>query len=670
MDKQFRMFNFNTDTDVNESEFEDLAVYQEITDVETVKELIGVPVVLDRHIHDFDSLMRRIVDIAALCWKIHDDEINDTLEHYMVPFKVDAEDEVVYTMPLNGFMFFLVFINPIIEYVRDIKITDFMFDCPLIEKERNRVISEIIKVMISFGKQMSEIYSCVADILLYMSELNKVFAQANIQVFTAENLFFDHYMDSELIREINNTTYSNDTQAAEIIEGNDRQYKKLYAEMLKRKNPLFIDNTFTSVIKQKQIEELYIHFGPIPDGRNIVPIIMNGNGFNDGYKDLSVLYAGAMAARVPDMMNEDYMGAAGYFARNLWILTYGTVSKRVYNCGSKNPIPIVIDELALRQFDGRFYYDNAYGGELKLFSQKDVHLVGKKLWFRSPCTCNLNHDVCHVCYGTKALRVKDLPGGFIYTTQLATGRINQNVLSAKHLLRAIAELVLLSDNFGKYFDIDSCQVSAREDKKFDIYIKEDYVDDISESFNVYIGKNLELVSISNYANIQVNDEIFRNGKLVTIDDVNYYKINSSKMYDDLCIITPINKMMTERYTRIMHLLENDISKYTNIEDVVTELYHLIDGIIPLFSTHMEIIVGRLIKRPDDDMRRPNWLEYEAPYKMVRVKTSLSNTESFTAALASEQTNHHLRHAIFDKRNEINRIGVRSFIDYMFGYGTL
>jgi hypothetical protein len=45
---------------------------------------------------------------------------------------------------------------------------------------------------------------------------------------------------------------------------------------------------------------------------------------------------------------------------------------------------------------------------------------------------------------------------------------------------------------------------------------------------------------------------------------------------------------------------------------------------------------------------------------------LANHESVTVALAFEQTRHHLLHQIFDERNDINRVGPRSFEDYIFG----
>ena len=662
------MFNYNINTEVNESEFDDLRCIDEITDKEQLLEFIGVPVILNRHKHDFETFMRRVVDIAGMCWSNPDGE-GDVLEHTRIDFKADIDDPVTYSLPLNAFMFFLVFINPIINYVNDIELEDFIFEPPLIEKETKMLINKVRHVLQQFGHPMPEIYETTArNILLYMSELNRIFGQACIQIFTTENLFLDHYRESALIRDINNTHYPKNMQTAEIIEENSRRYGLLREEMIKRKNPLFIDDTYTKILKPKQVEELYIHLGLTPDGRNIVNIVMDGNGFNDGYKDPEAIYAAAIMARVPDLLNTEYMGVVGYFARNLWILTYGTISPKVTDCGSKNPIPIVVDEAALKMFDGRYYFTEKHGNRIRMLHSTDKHLIGKQLWFRSPCTCNLNNDVCHVCYGNAALRVKDFNGGFICTTQFMTGPINQNVLSAKHILKANTELIVFTQNLEEYFDIDSGQLTVKEDvKKFDIFIREDYMDDITEKFEMFIGKNMEPITITNYANINISKNAISKAKLVTIDDVNYYRVNSSKVDDDLCTLTPINKMMTEKYLKMMHLLDNNIVNYDNVSDVVTELYHLMEGTIPLLSTHGEIIISCLLRNRDNVMKRPNWLNYDEPYQMVRVKTALSNTDSFTEAVASEQTNHHLRHAVFDKRNQINKIGARSFIDFLFGY---
>lgn len=660
--------NYNTDTDFNETEYDDLKQLDEITDEKQIIDALGEIIILDRFKHDIDYLLSRVVDVAVLCWG-NRNERNEKLQHTLIKFVVHDGDTVIRSLPLNRFMMSLVFVKPIIDYIDNVNIDDFILHDFMSKKTRVKLQDNIVETLTSYGKTIHEIQDIMSTMSFNLKELLLIFSQADMQIFTAENLFLDHYRDSEIIREINNTVYPPDMQTNDIVEENAKRYKILEAEMLKRGNPFFVDNKYTGLVKPKQMEELYINFSQIPDGKNIVPVIMNGNGFRAGYHDMPVMYAGAIAARVPDIMNEEYMGLAGYFARNMWILTYGTLSKTVWDCGSVNKIPVVIDEMELDMKDGRYYCDTENGVVLKILHKEDKHLIGKTLWFRSPCTCNLNEDCCHVCYGTKALKVGELEGGFIYTTELITKDVEQKILSAKHILKANAEKIELSDGYDKWFVMEHSTLIPTDEKKFDIYLKEDYMDNISDSLTVYIGKDLVPVTISRYASIHIPDVVANKFKEVLIDDVTYYKINSHKIIESggiFCDIIPINIMMTAKYMNIMRLFENDIVKFDKIEDAVKELTSLTYKLLPVLSVHGEIILGHLVRSTENKLLRPNWLEKNPPYQFMRLKTALSNHESVTVALAFEQTRHHLLHQIFDDRNKINRVGPRSFEDHIFG----
>ena len=661
------MINYNIATDVNESEFEDLAALHEIAEEQQIYDSIGEIVILNRYKHNFDALYNRVVDTAGLCWN-NRNEKGEKLQHTLIKFKIDVDDKKTWVLPLNRFMMSLVFIRPIMEYLEYIELDDFILHDFMSKKDRSRIQDKVNETLTSYGKTIREIQVIMARLTLDLKQLLIVFSAADMQIFTAENLFLDHYRDSEIIREINNTEYPPDMQTIEIVEANAEKYKILEAEMLKRGNPFFVDNKYTPIIKAKQMEELYICLGQIPDGKNIITVNMNGNGFRAGYGSMASMYVGSIAARVPDIMNEEYMGSAGYFARNLWILTYGTLSKTVWDCGSVNPIPIEIDECMLDMMDGRYYQEEKNRGTYKIFNKKDKSLLGKKLWFRSPCTCNLNEDCCHVCYGTKALKVGELEGGFIYTTELLSKDVGQKILSAKHLLKTNAEKVEFTEGYEKWFVMENSTLVPTDEKKFDIFLREDYLDNISESLTIYVTKDLIPIKITKYASIHIPDAITDAFKEVLIDDITYYKISSHKVLEVgmYCDIIPVNIMMTAKYMNIMKLLENEISKFDKIEDAVSELTHLIWGIIPIFSVHGEIIIGHLVRSLENKLLRPNWTKPDPEYQLMRLKTALANHESVSVALAFEQTRHHILHQIFDERNQINRVGPRSFEDYIFG----
>ncbi len=666
--------NLNTMTDVNESRFPDIAQYQEITSTDIIYELLGDMIILGRYtnINNFDDLYERVVDINVCCWDINikpDDENSDVLQHTPIRFKVNIDDNKVYVLPLNRFMFSLVFIRTILPYIHEVNLDEIILDSYISEDKSKKIESRIVEILRHHNNSIEEIQEIMNHESHDLKIITLIFGQASMQIFTAENLFLNHFMESETIREINDTRYPESMQTADIVAENARRYKILEAEMLKRGNPFFIDSKYAKIIKPKQMEELYINFSQIPDGRDIVPVIMNGNGFKAGYHDLDVFYGGAIAAKVPDLMNEKYMGEAGYFARNLMILTYGTISKSVWDCGSNNLVPITIDETALRMMNGRYYQRTKTDGILRVFHKDDRRLLGQTLWFRSPCTCNLNEDVCHVCYGTIATQVGQLAGGFIYTTELMTSRVSQNILSAKHLLKTDAEKIDFSDNFEKWFTLSSSAVYPIDEKKFDIYLKADYHDNLSDSLTLYCGKDMEEVTISHYSDIAISDDVLVKCKKVDIDDVAYIKISSFKVLElggVLCNIIPINVSVTTRYTNIMKFFVSNAAKFDSIGEAVSALMKLLDGLIPIFSVHGEIIIGKLLRAKGDRIRRPNWLNPDEEYQILPLKTALGNAESPATSLSFERAGNQLLSSIFDERNKINRVGVRGFSDYIFG----
>jgi hypothetical protein len=322
---------------------------------------------------------------------------------------------------------------------------------------------------------------------------------------------------------------------------------------------------------------------------------------------------------------------------------------------------------------GRFYMKNKNDGILHVLNKNDRDLIGQTLWFRSPCTCNLNEDCCHVCYGTIATQVGDLEGGFIYTTELMTSRVSQNILSAKHLLKTDAERVEFSTNWDKWLQMYSSNVYPLDEKRFNIMIREDYHNNLSESLTFYMGKDMEEVTVSNYADIHIPSQVLDKMKRVEIDDITYLQTTNFKVVESggaLCEITPVNISVISKYMDIIKFFNSGIAKYDNIADAVCSLMNILHGLIPIFSVHGEIIIGHLIKDIDNRMLRPNWLNDNEPYQIVTVKTALDNSESAMTAVAFEKTSDQLLRSVFDARNEINRVGVRSFSDFMFGEGYL
>ncbi len=655
----------------NVSRFPDLVEYPEITDEETLRDLVGEPVVISQYQSTIDDLFERLIDIGVRCWNIRNED-GVKLQETVIKVKRDEEDPKTYAIPFNRLMLSVAYIIPVIQYLKEIDLNDFLLKGPHRDVDSYRLQDQILAILKSHCIPIDRLQEIASDLAMSLKTIMKTFSMASMIILTAENLFLDHYMESKIVREINNTYYPDTVQPSEVIEQNAEKYKKLAAEMLLRGNPIFVMDQYTKLLKPKQIEESMINFGHIPDGKKLVTLNQNGNGCWGGYHELSVLYAAAIGARVPDLMNTEKMGGAGYFSRNLMILTYGTLAKVVFDCGSVNKLKVDIDEDIIDMYDGRYYATSEDSDVLRIFHSSDKSNIGKTFWFRSPCTCNLNEDVCHTCYGIKALNVGDLEGGFIYTTEIATSRISQNILSAKHILKANAKKVEFSSNFDKYFEFEASAVFPIDDKPFDIFIPENWQDDISEHFTVYVkkGKNLEPITISNYWNAYVSDEMLDKCKEVEIDDITYFKISSSKVLEiedgNLCTITPINIMETQKYENIKRLIENELPKMNTMEEAVSMLNHYTHKIIPTLAVHNELIIGRHLRNVNNILLRPNWLNPNEPYKMLRLRSALENIEAFTTAISFEKPYEAMHKTIFDERNKINRVGPRGMADFTYG----
>ena len=156
------LMNYNTDTDVNETVFDDLKQYQEITDPELVKELVGSPVILDHYTgeDEFDRLFNHTVDVAALCWG-NIDENGIKLQRTPILFKVNDDEESTRVLPLNKFMISLAFLRCVIRYIDNLNVDDFIITGPyLTEKDREAIHNRTAKTEPSAKSHADGFFMC------------------------------------------------------------------------------------------------------------------------------------------------------------------------------------------------------------------------------------------------------------------------------------------------------------------------------------------------------------------------------------------------------------------------------------------------------------------------------------------------------------------------------
>lgn len=155
-------------------------------------------------------------------------------------------------------------------------------------------------------------------------------------------------------------------------------------------------------LSSDQFREIFLRIGFKADMTNrTVPWFIDSNLLITGIDNPAAFYIIAGAGRKALMDTKLSMSKPGALSKKMNHNTTPVILRHDHqHCNTTRPIYYTIeDEDFLELLDKRWYYDE--DGEMKLLNAKtDSHLIGKRLGFRSPCTCNSKEGVCELCYGT------------------------------------------------------------------------------------------------------------------------------------------------------------------------------------------------------------------------------------------------------------------------------
>ena len=145
----------------------------------------------------------------------------------------------------------------------------------------------------------------------------------------------------------------------------------------------------------------------------------------------------------------------------------------------------------------------------------------------------------------------------------------------------------------------------------------------AEDDNIYISEDLNKIIKS------------KNKKIITDDD-GIVSIPLTVLQDTSVIFSVKiqNKELQRTLDRAKHIINR--SKDTNMYDkdtIVREFVGTnIEGDVNIQAVHLEIIIANQMRDPDDIMSLPNWSVPNAPYNILTLNSSLTNSPSITATL--------------------------------------
>jgi hypothetical protein len=640
----------------------------------------------------FDNLYYKVYYAICACYEIPE------CVGFKIKFKFYPEDQTTHELSMPKFLLNMNAWRPLIElnniqqyYHKQIEVLDESFIVGLMMSDTLRVAleSKVLQTLNDYGIAFERSSELIKTVIERYQEISIEFALLDkSSIMTLESIFLNDYMKSEKIRELNNLEISQDIQTADVEVLLKKKTDELLHEFGNTKNPIWYISKAGKHIKPKQVQELFLSYGQVPDvSGNVIPYTMQGNGFATGYVDPITYYIAATGSRLSAIMNKAHMGEAGYLSRNLILASITmTLSRTMFDCGTKHLLPMkVTDSTFLHRIENRWLTEHL-GGSLELCHyETHRHLIGKRIWVRSLVTCAGGDEVCHVCYGRDSHLVMNMPGMAIFNTEVYSEPVSQNILSTKHLLFTAANKIAFGKSFDKYFKFNAGDIYLKERDEWDNNIQLDHLsirieegnvipinqndmaeyntfgNHIESPFYIYNNKTKEYdkVEIANYESMFIDAASMKCFKVVTDKKTGfqYYDIPldtlSGELEGRLLSIDIKNNGLTDNLYAIMNLLNKDAGKYDDYGELTQVfLETLIKAGIRCRHVQAEIILNRLIRDANNIYIRPDFSKFKHPdIKILTLNQALINTKAPTIGLSYQEVKRQiLSDGLYDEKD--------------------
>lgn len=430
-------------------------------------------------------------------------------------------------------------------------------------------------------------------------------------------------------------------------------------------------------INKGQLAQFSIMDGLKPDIEgNVNPTPIDSNFINGGLNSISNFYIDGQAGCKPLILNKTVMGKSGYFSYKTMTLSSNyRLSQTVEDCHSKRPIKYEVKtKKHLKKVDQRYYYD-LFGKLHKINANKDTQLIGQTIWLRDPITCCSKDGICHVCYGDLWYTNNDplFHAGRYAATQI-NEPIQQKILSSKHMLRTVSNMIKFEPEFYRFFVLDTNKIKLNMDcdenlKDWRLFVADDdfyYIDELSgnDDFNTYIEK-FSLVNNKTGEQLILKEtadrDLFLFGNIVSMlkdkgpiiitnedgkeEEIPGRSLLLSKLEEDdaIAAINVVNNELSTPLKNIIKLLDRkDHFGCKTVDDMVNKLVQLtIDSGMSVAAVHGSMLMKGLIRQKDNILVAPDWSDPDITdddYQMLSVSNALIYNPSLSVSFAFDNAN--------------------------------
>lgn len=593
-------------------------------------------------------IYQKMIDIMKFGFEV------ESIRHYPVKFKFKKKDKKIHVLPMNAFIFNMVFWFGFMDMDRvDLLTEKYLIDPKTFDRDMmcNWINDNILENhpgdFTSKNKTIDEIRHNQAAIARAFSILMGL----NISIRDIIEL----EKNDPRVHDLLYFKLDEKMQPSEIENVINEKADELIAILKEHKSglqPLLLSGKNLS---KGQTREIFMVIALKSDiNGQTIPVVVNTNFLVDGLYKPSYLYTSAKGSRKALILSKKYMSVPGAFSKKINLLSTSASTLRKDNeiCDSIATIDYVIkDKNFLKLLDQRYYYDEV--GEMKLLhykSEEAQRLIGRKIRFRSPCTCNSKDGICKYCYGELYELNKDLFSAGSFAATKNSEPLGQKVLSAKHEQNTDSESISFNKDFYDFFDLSSTEITLMEnienEENLSIILEDVATEEIGDEEYFFV-KTFKLLDESTGVvyNIQEQKEtkLYLSNQLV-----DYYKKQKDKTKpipldvftsDDTDIPLFIVEVESAEVTEPIRIIESVLNKPKDPSDIsaicqaAAEAFTSI-GINYNF-VHIEMIIRGLIRRKSNELERPDFSRTGNPndVQVLNVNMGLKKNPSALVCLS-------------------------------------
>jgi len=618
------------------------------------------------------------------------DDLKEDFDIYSDKVKVKGQ-ELKQVMHLSNFLTVLILLRPFAQFKQPLE------DEFILSKEKlnnfnvgilNDYYNKVIERFLEEGNSR-EVNDCIATMQEQCSMISFLF-----------NEYFGNSVSIHSIIDLSNKNERlNDIIHTDIPEDMSIPQKEKYVkdrtkecvDILKSEDNCFKDYLNCGEgINKLQLEQYMVSIGFKPDLEgNTQPIPVNTN-YLLGFKTPYDYYIDATGGRKAAIVSHKQVRSSGYMMRKLALLCTNTLfaykkNKKtgqrsiVDDCGSENYVLITVtDKFTLNILDKKYFLD---GKKLRPINKnKDTDLIGQTIKVRTASTCKCKTGVCKKCYGELYKINSDIHIGILAILEL-TSRLTQKMLSSKHLLSTASESIDWSEDFLKYFQIDTNAIIVNPDMtdsnvsicidSNNISEDEDMMDEFDEDMDSSEIKDGQMTLLKQ--NLTKFDIIIKEGrgeekikrihidlpKPLYITDFLQDAIINYKDEEETEVVIPMKSLINQNSEPLFYFIieNNELSKALNqIIALIDKKEHLgqttITGMLNTFisllsdsgmgvnMTHIDLIIRELIRDKENVLKRPENIGEkdfsDDEYQILKVTDAILKSPSLSVSFSFEQ----------------------------------